>query len=396
MRFMLLRTWMLLLPLLAACGQHQPPTETAPLATPPPAAAPNASPAAPAPATAEPTVSVVPAKYYTTFAAAADTVLRGPGHSYRISWQVRLDTLRHLTHVTPPDPAKHFSGDTSRGFQGYYMVEVRDSLGHRIGRHAFTKADFYPAVGPELAISSEVELPQLLGYSAPLGGLVFTVPFNAPGTDWYGEAVLVLAPTGQVRYLGLGTDVGGPEVAVTLAPDGCTLLTIDEIRHVGRPPVLLARAGAELRGARLLNDTLALLVYELGQPRTRPNGVPYLEATPAQRRQPNAFVRDVRNGRELSRFRYDGFYEELGYIVPWQVVPQAHAAYLLDAAKGLYVLPLGQPAAGRWLPFATLPRAARPPAAGEASFELMGPSQRYRFWADTAQASHVRYQLLKD
>lgn len=330
---------------------------------------------------------------YSTFAAAADTVLRLPGHAYRLSWQVRLDTLRPLTHVTPPSPAKHFPGDTSRGFQGYYTVEVRDSLNHRIGKHTFTKADFYPAVGPELAIGSEVELPRLLGYSEPLGGLVFTVNFNMPETDWYGEAVLILSPSAEVHYLGSGRD-GGPDLTVTLATDGRTLLTGNELRHVGRPPILLARAGAELRGALLLNDTLALLLYEPGQSLTRSDGMPYLEATPAQRRQPNAFVRDVRTGHEVSRFRYDGFYEELGYTVPFQRVSQA--VYLLDAEKGLYVLPLRQPATGRLLPFATLPRIIGTPVGAETSFELTGLTQRFRFLADTTQANRVRYQLLKD
>ena len=381
--------------LLTACGQRQPATEAP--AAPRPATAPVAVPTpVPAPPKPEPPAQLTASRLYATFAAAADTVVRLPAHSYRLRWQVRLDTLRPLTHVTPPSPAKHFLGDTSRGFQGYYTVELRDSLNRRVGRHTFTKADFYAAVGPELAICSEVALPRLLGYSEPLGGLVFLVNFNAPDTDWYGEAVLVLSPSGQVRYLGAGTGDGGPDMAVTLASDGRTLLTGTEIRHAGRPPIPLARAGAELRGAMLLNDTLALLLYEPGQSRTHPDGIPYLEATPAQRRQPNAFVRDVRNGHEVSRFRYDGFYEELGYIVPLQVVPRAQAAYLLDAANGLYVLPLHQPAAGRLLPFAALPRAAGPPAAGEVSFELMGLMQRYRFLVDTAQPAKVRYQLLKN
>jgi hypothetical protein len=396
----LLIGWGFLLVLVAACGQRQPSVEapTVPQSTLTPARIPLA--------TSKPPVYESPAQFsasklYQTFAAAADTVLHLPGRSYHLNWRVRLDTLRPLVHVTPPDPAKHFQGDTSQGFQGYYTVEIRDSLGRRLGHHTFTKADFYPAVGPELAISSEVELPRVLGYSEPLGGIVFSLFFNAPGTDWYGEAVLLLSLSGQVRYLGPGTEGGGAEVAVKLAADGRTLLTGSQLLHVGRPPIPLVRAGAELRGAMLLNDTLALLLYEPGQPLTHPDGMPYLEATPAQQRQPNAFVRDVRNGREVSRFRYDGFYEELGYIIPYQIVPRAHAVYLLDADKGLYVLPLRQPVAGRMLPFASMSHAVGSSAASEVSFELAGPTltgvmQHYRFLVDTVQATNVRCRLLKE
>lgn len=392
MKTNLLRAWGLLL-LLTACGQHQPSAEA--LAAPPPATPLAVAPTlAPKQAPYEAPPQFPASRLYESFAATADTTVHLPGHAYRLSWRVRLDTLQPLTHVTPPDPARHFPGETSRGFQGYYTLEIRDSLGHRVGRHVFTKADFYPAVGPELAISSGVELPQLLGYSQPLGGLVFTLAFAAPGTDWYGQAALVVAPGGQVRYLGPGTESDGPEVAVTLAADARTLLTINAIKHAGRPAIPLKRAGAELRAASLLNDTLALLLYEPGQSRMRADGMPYLEATPAQRRQPNAFVRDVRTGREVSRFRYDGFYYELGYIVPLQLVPRAQAVYLLDDAKGLYVLPLHQPTAGRLLPFTSLPRAASAATPGEVSFELSGQVQRYRFLADTAQATHVRYERL--
>jgi len=386
--------------LLSACGQHQPPAD-APSA-PKPGTTPVVAPTvALKPSAYESSAQIPAAQLYGNLAAAADTVLRLSGRAYRLSWQVRLDTLQPLTHITPPDPATYFAGDTSRGFQGYYKVEVRDSLGHRVGSHSFTKADFYPAIGPELAISSEVELPQLLGYSEPLGGLVFTVAFNAPGTDWYGRAALVLAPSGQVRYLGPGTGSDGPRVEVTLAADGLTLLTEKEIRHAGRPPIPVKRAGAELRGAMLLNDTLALLIYEPGRSRPRRNEMPYFEATAAQRRQPNAFVLDVRSNHEVSRFRYDGFYYELGYVIPMQQVPQAHAVYLLDADKGLYVLPLRRPTTGRLLPFATLRGAAGPPAAGEISFELTGPMlteavQNHRFWVDTAHATLVRHLVSKD
>jgi hypothetical protein len=156
----------------------------------------------------------------------------------------------------------------------------------------------------------------------------------------------------------------------------------------------LARTEAELRGALLLNDTLALLIYEMGQSRTRSDGMPYLDATPAQQRQPNAFVRDVRNGRELSRFRYNGFYEELGYIVPFKQLPQA--VYFLDAPRGLYVLPLRRPAAGQLLSFAALARATGPAAVNEVRFELAELMQHYRFLVDTTQLTNVRYQLLKN
>lgn len=375
---------------ITACGQRQPT-----------AAVPSVPPAATLPVSIpKPPAQLTASQLYGIFTAAADTTLQVSGRTYRLSWQVHLDTLQPRTHITLPDPATYFPGDTSRGFQGYYKFEVSDSLGHRVGAHTFTKADFYPAVGPELAISSEVELPHLLGYSEPLGGLVFTVTFNAPGTDWYGQAVLILTLSGQVRYLGLGAESDGPEITVALASNGQTLLTKKEIKRAGQVPIPLRRMGAELRGATLLNDTLALLIYEPGILRTSPSEMPYVEATATQLRQPNAFVLDVRSNQEISHFRYDGFQYVIGYIIPMQLVPQTQAVYLTDDDKGLYVLPLRKPATGRWLSLASMHGTSSPPTANEVSLHLSVPgvtesSQERRFLVDTVHATRVRIQLLK-
>ena len=386
MKANLLATGSLLL--LAACGQRQPPAEA--LATPPPAA--------PAPPAVAPPAHLALARLYEQFAAAADTVLRRPGQTYRVSWRVRLDTLRPLTHITPADPATYFPGDTSRGFQGYYQVEVRDSLGHRLGQHTFTKADFYPAVGPELAVSSEVVLPRLLGYSAPLGGLVFGVPFGAPGTDWYGEAVLILAPGGQLRYLGPGVESDGAALSVTLAADGRTLLTIKEIRRAGRPPLPLKRAGAELRGAFLLNDSLAVTIYEPGKTQISRTAAGSLTrefiATPWQKRLVNTFVLNTHTGQVVNRFRYDGFFEELGFIVPWEYRRETQTGYFLDSEKGIYALSGRHPTRVDFLPFKSLAFFKAPKQPNEVSFKLDGPDKHYQFYVDTLAPSRIRYQRL--
>lgn len=376
--------------LFTACGQPSAEAPTAPQPATTPIAAPTS---VPEPSESEPPTRFVASRLYETFAAAADTVLRLPGHSYRLSWQVRLDTLQPLTHVTPPDLVNHFPGDTSRGFQGYYKVEVRDSLGHSLGRHTFTKADFYPAVGPELAISSEVELPRLLGYSEPLGGLVFTVPFNAPETDWYGESTLVLSPSGQVRHLGPGTGSGGADVAVTLASNGRTLLTETEIIRASGPPLLLYRPGAELRGAWLVNDSLAVTIYEPGQTQMEHTSLAF-NATPKQKRQSNTFVLNTHSGKVVNRFRYDGFYEELGFIIPCSYLRETQTSYFLDDKKGIYTLSSVQPTRVRYLPFDSLARFKAPKRASEIGFELNSLDKQYQFYVDTAAPAHIRYQRL--
>jgi hypothetical protein len=357
-----------------ACGQRQPSAEVSAGTQPPPP--PLVVPAAPS----KPLVAELPARFiasqlYETFAAAADTVLRLSGHSYHLSLHIRLDTLRSLTHITPPDSAKHFAGDTSRGFQGYYTVEMRDSLGHRVGSHAFTKVDFYPTVDPELAISSGVALPQLLSYSAPMKALVYTINFTAPETDWSCDAVLLLDLQGRVRSLSEGYGVGGPAVEVGLAHNGRIVLTGTEILRASGPPLPLQRPRAELRGAMLLNDSMALTVYELN----------------SQKPQPNAFVLNTRTGQIINRFRYDGFFEELGFTIPWHRLPATHIGCCLDDKKGLYLLPEAQPTRTTFRPFTSLTKFKLPQRPSEVVFDLHGHSRTYVLYVDTLAPSSIRY-----
>ena len=378
-----------------SCGQRQPVAEVpaaahpAPVPVAVPAAASNPLPAG--------LPAFSPAAFlYQEVAARADTVLHQPGPAVHLSWQVRLDTLHYLTHVTPPDPAQNFVGDTSRGYQGYYTLELHDSRGQRLGRHTFTKADFYPAVGPELAISSGVSLPQLLGYSAPMQALVFTLNFTAPDTDWSCDAVLLLDLQGRMRRLKEGYVVGGPAVEVGLAHDGRTLLTGTEILRAGGASLLLQRPNAELRGALLLNDSLAVTVYEFGHYHPEHMSEVHVNqdfsATQARLRQPNAFLLNTHTGQLISSFRYNGFFEELGFTIPWQRLPATHTGYFLDDKKGLYLVAENQPTRVSFRPFASLVKFKLPQRPSERVVTLHGHSKTYVLYIDTLASASIRYQ----
>lgn len=75
----------------------------------------------------------------------------------------------------------------------------------------------------------------------------------------------------------------------------------------------LARPHAELRGAFLLDDTLVVTLYQLGnrqQVRTpESNWEEQFSLSKQQQTAPNAFVRHVYTGQIVSQFRYNGYYE---------------------------------------------------------------------------------------
>ena len=359
--------WLLLAGLLGCQQQQESVTNTPPPTAPADSVRPTAAVVATPPVEARPSARLL----YGPLAATADTTLPARQGRYHLHWSVRLDTLQTISY-------RSTGHDTTLaiGFQGYYTFEVRDSTGQVLGRRTLTKPAFYRVVGQELAVVSGAFLPTLLGYSKPLGGLVFTVDFNAPETDWSTAAVLLLTLEGKVRRLSEGYSIGGPAVQPTLSGDGRTLLTGSEIVRAAGAALPLQRPGAELQAALLLNDTLAVTMYQ---------------GTARSLSQPNAFVLNTRTGQFAGRFRYNGFWEELGVTVPWYYLTATRTGYFLDDKKGLYLLSAAAPEQVGFRPFKTLTPFEPPLKPNEKQISLAGYFRHYQFYIDTLDASRIRY-----
>ena len=377
-----------LIALLAGCQQEEQSQEagairhslTAPADTSAVAAAPDSK---AKPLAAEPSAALL----YAPLGNAADTLLRIGGRQLYLQLHARLDTTQRLLAITGRDTS-------ASGYQGYFTFVLRDSLHQLVAKRVLTKQVFYKAVGQELAISSGASLPVLLGYSAPMKALVFTLNFAAPETDWICNAVLLLDLQGQVRRLSQGYSVGGPDVNVELSHDGRTVLTGTDILRANALALPLHRPQAELRGALLLNDSLALTVYEFksNKPAHLADLVSQKVSTASsQNFQSNAFVVNTHNGQLLTCFSYKGFFEELGVTIPWHRLPATHTGYFLDDKKGLYLLSEASPTHVRLLPFARLVKFKPPQRSGEVMFDLHGYSKTYRLYVDTLAPSSIRY-----
>ncbi len=330
-------------------------------------------------------------------------VLAINGKAHRLLLRARTDSTRPLTALT------YFSDDDRdrqhptmvRGYDGRFTFTLHDAAGQQVFERQLRKADFARMGASDIVVESAVSTPVFLGYSAALGALVFTVEFAVPDSDDGFQAVLLLGLRGQVLRLSPGRGLsGGPDCDAALAPGGQALLTSTEIIRPNRPPLRLARAGADLAGAFFLTDTTVLAVYDPGKnrPVRLPDGLLSYErrATPQQQQAPNAFVISVANGRAISKFRYHGYYEGMGYSVPHHCLPATSTCYLLDEKRGLYLLPLAAPGPPVTLKFAEMPRFVSPQGPQEVRFEMQGEDAQFAFYADTTNLRHIRCQRLKD
>ena len=325
------------------------------------------------------------------------------GKIHHLLLRARTDSTRPLTTLT------YFSDDDRdsqhsalvRGYDGSFTFTLRDAAGQRVFERQLRKADFAKVGTPDIVVESTVSAPVFLGYSAALRALIFTVDFAVPDSDDGFQAVLLLGLKGQVLRLSEGRGLGGgPDCDAALAPGGRAVLTSSEIIRPNQTPLRLARAGADLAGAFFLTDSTVLAVYDPGknQPVRLPDGLLSYErrATRQQQQAPNAFVVSVANGRTISKFRYRGYYEGMGYSVPHHCLPATNTCYLLDEKQGLYLLPLAAPGAPVVLKFADMLRFASPQGPQEVRFEMQGEDAQFAFYADATHLRRVRYQRLQD
>ena len=327
--------------------------------------------------------------------AATDTLVMLNGRPFRLRLAAETDSTRPLTATYAPVPG-HL--ERVHGYEGRYTMTLRDSAGRRVFRRQLRKATFFKQAGVDVVTESEAYLPELVGYSRQLGALVFTVDFMVPDSDVGAQVVVVLDLAGNVLRLSDGRSPGsGPECDPALSPDGSALLTASELLRPGRPPLRLARPDAELVGALFLSDTTMLVVYAPGKTHLirYPGGMESYGRTPTPQQQlaPNAFVRHTRSGRVLSKFRYHGFYEEMGYTIPSYYLQATATRYLLDEKRGLYLLPRHAPRQPTELRFAAMSRFTPPKKSTEVRFEIQSESRGFAFYVDTLSAvPRIRYQ----
>ena len=356
-------------------------------ATPTPAARPR--PAAPAPAPVSRPGWAPPALL--------DTAVVLNGQRYRLHLEAETDSTQRLKTTYQPYPGH---SEVARGYQGRFTFALHDAAGQQVFRRQLRKADFYKAAGQDIVTESEAYRPELLAYSPAFGALVFTLDFMVPDSDVGAQAVLMLDLTGRVLRISDGRAPGsGADCDPALTPNGRALLTGSELLRPGQPALRLHRADADLAGAFLLTDSTVLIVYALGKSHLihAPGEPDTYGRTPTRQQQQaaNAMVRHIHTGRVLSRFRYTGFYEELGYTIP-----RAYAAgiyYLLDEQRGLRLVPAGAPARTSEVRFAAMPRFVPPQRRTEVRFELQSSSNAFAFYVDTtSQAPRIRCQRLEE
>ncbi|WP_086594702.1 hypothetical protein [Hymenobacter crusticola] len=261
------------------------------------------------------------------------------------------------------------------------------------GRARFTTVrhtmDFAPALSRELLVESTPDKPTFLGYLPQFNALIFQLWFVAEGTDWAESALLLLdAVSGKVRYTLFDHSGEDMHNGNALTTNGRVLLTRTAILHADGRRINITREKLRTAAVQLLNDRIALVLYE--------NGNFYGKEFPAPKN--NACVMTF-DGRVLDSFPLRA--AEIDYLdgtdLNYGYLRSTQTHYLFDLErKILYLLPRGQPLKRQTIHLKNLPVFKSPQRSSEVAISLqegVGPS--LRVYVDTIN-NKLRYQLLEN
>lgn len=137
--------------------------------------------------------------------APTDTVLKIGTRRYQLHLTAQTDSSQQLEASDPApavaDSAAEAAAPLSKYSDVKYTIALRDSAGQLQFERTFNKPAFYRAMSKELVLESMAIRPQVLGYNAPRGLLLFRQVFAVDGTDWMEDALLALNLKGEVQQL---------------------------------------------------------------------------------------------------------------------------------------------------------------------------------------------------
>ncbi|QIX60022.1 hypothetical protein HER32_01975 [Hymenobacter sp. BT18] len=209
----------------------------------------------------------------------------------------------------------------------------------------------------------------------------------------------MLGLDGRIQKLTEGNWAGGNEAdcGVAQAVNGATILTCQELILPNGRRMNLQKKNAELVAAFFLSDSTLFVAYDyvthqLVKLEEGGQGIEEVRE-PRLQRTANAQVLDL-TGKPLAAFRYDGFSNELGYLVPRRYVWQTSTYYLLDEARNsVHLISQQHPENPQELKLSQLEKFQAPRRPLERAIKLYGSSgQAHLLYVDT-RTGRIRYQL---
>lgn len=232
----------------------------------------------------------------------ADTILVINDEEYKLLYSSKTETKVFYKDTSIYIEKGKIHHDSYKGYNNTYTISLKDNTEKPIFRIVLTKDNFRSIFDGYILTKSESYLPDFIGYIKSFRSFIFTVDFWIPDSDVGGQCFFMISDKGNLTNISLNNYYGGGDCdgEIEIPQDEEFILTCRNIYNKNGVIVDITSKKAFQVGTKLINDNTILVIQEYNDTLNSPN----------------AILMD-NSGKSLKSFVYKGYYEVLGYTVPW-------------------------------------------------------------------------------
>jgi hypothetical protein len=247
-----------------------------------------------------------------------DTVLIIDNEKFTLSYSSKIETSKLFYHTDIyTDKGKNVK-DVYKGYNATCAISLTDNLGKSIFSKTLTKDNFREIFDGSILTRTDSRLPYFIGYLNNFNSFLFTIDFWVPDSDVGGQCFFMINKKGELTENSLNNYYGGADCdgEIEIPTTENFILTCRKILNTNGKNIEISDKRFWQVGTKLVNDNTILVIQE------------HNDTTNIQ----NAKLID-NFGKTLKAFKYNGYYEVLGYTVPMYFDSLNSNYILLDEEK---------------------------------------------------------------
>lgn len=232
----------------------------------------------------------------------ADTILLINDEEHKLIYSSKTETKIFYIDTSIYTEKGKIHHDTYKGFNNTYTISLKDNTEELIFTTTITKENFRNIFDEYILAKSESYLPDFIGYVKSFRSFIFTVNFWIPDSDVGGQCFFMINDRGELTNVSLNNYYGGGDCygEIEIPENENFILTCRKIYKANGDIVDITSFHVPQIGTKLINDNTILVIQEYND----------------SLKIPNAVLMD-NSGKSLKSFVYKGYYNVLGYTVPW-------------------------------------------------------------------------------
>ncbi len=238
---------------------------------------------------------------YKTVLEKKDTVLTINNQKFNLSYSAKIEPSKMISYPYIYSEKGKVYKNIYKGYNATYTISLTDSFGKIVFSKILTKDNFKKIFDGDILTRTEAFLPNFIGYLNNFNAFLFTIEFLVPDSDVGGQCFFMINNKGAIIENSMNNYYGGGDCdgEIEIPMSGDFILTCRKILNKNGKNINITKEKFWQIGTKLINENTILVIQD------------YNDTTNVQNAK---FIDNF--GKILKSFKYNGYYNTLGYTVP--------------------------------------------------------------------------------